>query len=187
MTKYIGVPRRVLFNSRISSALCFRAYFSPLPRGRLLFERASNASNAARPWHSHVPSREKSVTQRMKATRRETKGEQEQERCTRRPERARKTTYTYICSSLSHTEALCTCVRARANYRRLSVPFEANPIIRNETASFHSLVQTHLFILRGWTGVRTARESERGVKDTVNGRRQELKGWRDSEVGLRDV
>jgi len=45
--------------------------------------------------------------------------------------------------------------RARANYRRFSVPFVANPIIRNETASFHSLVQTHLFILRGRAWART--------------------------------
>lgn len=36
-----------------------------------------------------------------------------------------------------------------------SVPFVANPIIRNETASFHSLVQTHLFILRGRVRART--------------------------------
>lgn len=38
-------------------------------------------------------------------------------------------------------------VRARAaNCRRLSVPFQANPIIRNETASFYGLVQAYLFI-----------------------------------------
>lgn len=37
--------------------------------------------------------------------------------------------------------------RARAaNCRRLSVPFQANPIIRNETASFYGLVQAYLFI-----------------------------------------
>lgn len=45
--------------------------------------------------------------------------------------------------------------RARANYRRFSVPFVANPIIRNETASFHSLVQTHLFILHSRARART--------------------------------
>jgi len=53
---------------------------------------------------------------------------------------------------------ICTDSRTRANYRRLSIPLEANPIIRNETASFHSLVQTHLFVLRSRA---RARERER--------------------------
>lgn len=54
--------------------------------------------------------------------------------------------------------------RTRANYRRLSIPLEANPIIRNETASFHSLVQTHLFILRSRARARM-REREREMEN----------------------
>lgn len=57
-----------------------------------------------------------------------------------------------------HTRLPCVC--ARANCQRLSVPFEANPIIRNETASFHSLVQTHLFILRA-----AGPDEDEGVRD----------------------
>jgi len=57
----------------------------------------------------------------------------------------------------------------RANYRRLSVPFEANPIIRNETASFHSLVQAHLFILCG-------SERREGGEEGGRGKGKERKG-----------
>lgn len=69
----------------------------------------------------------------------------------RRKERKREKQETRV-SAGAHTRvaayAPLSYACARANCRHLSVPFEANPIIRNETASFHSLVQTHLFILR---------------------------------------
>lgn len=48
--------------------------------------------------------------------------------------------------SRSHTYSCWGGTRAHANCRRLSVPFQANPIIRNETASFYGLVQAYLFI-----------------------------------------
>jgi len=69
---------------------------------------------------------------------------------------------------------------AHTNYRRFSVPFVANPIIRNETASFHSLVQTHLFILRSRVWVRTGE-----WKETASKRGWWLKGATRVEVGPR--
>lgn len=45
---------------------------------------------------------------------------------------------------LAHTEPARW--NARVNCPRLSVPFQANPIIRNETASFYGLVRAYLFI-----------------------------------------
>ena len=51
----------------------------------------------------------------------------------------------HVCTH-SRTATVRGLTRARANCRRLSVPFQTNPIIRNETASFYGLVQAYLFI-----------------------------------------